>query len=335
MKISASVYSANKNLTELIQELDQYDVDYFHIDCRDDISVFKDIEQIRSISNTPVDLHLITATPEKYYDLIREHRIEKVTFQYENLPENVTFPFFPDAETGLAITSDTPIEVFNNFKEQCSFILMMTTVPGESGGKFNKDNFRKIRHFRNSFPWKQIHVDGGVNDEVSFILRNLGVDLVVSGSFLVNAPSVKGALMDLRYKETPSGYQIADFMVNSRNTPVIEQNGTLSLKSLLKNIEDYNLGFTILTKSNQQLNGIVTNADVRRGLLKNIDNLNSPNIKDFINNDPVFINQNKSTEELLKLIKSLPFPLLYLPVVNDNQQVVGCLTFNNLIKGET
>jgi len=42
----------------------------------------------------------------------------------------------------------------------------MATIPGESGGKFDKSNFTKIREFSQQYPEKKIHVDGGVNAEV-------------------------------------------------------------------------------------------------------------------------------------------------------------------------
>lgn len=336
MKISASVYSGKKKpLTNLVKELDQYGVDYFHMDCEDDPAVFDDIKIIQEISETPIDLHIITSRPEKFYPLIEENNIDKVTFQYEHLPEGTRFPIFKNSDLGLAITSDTPIEAFAPFHDYCSFILVMTTTPGQSGGEFNKESFRKVRNIRNRFPGRQIHVDGGVNDEVSFILRNMGVDLVVSGSFLVNADSVKNALRELRHKESGSKYIIADFMVNGQETPILPYDDALSMKSLFRTIEDYDMGFAILTDEKDHLKGISTNADLRKGLLKNIDNLNEPNLDSFINTDPIFINQNKTIEDLLKLVKKLPFPLLYLPVVDNDQKVVGCLTFNNLIKGET
>src|ERR1043165_8207700 len=50
VKISASVYSnKSKPLEELVKELDSVGVDFFHIDCNDDPSVFPDIERIHAI----------------------------------------------------------------------------------------------------------------------------------------------------------------------------------------------------------------------------------------------------------------------------------------------
>ena len=86
MKISASIYSnPDKTIEDLILELDSCHVDYFHVDCNDDLSVFDDIKRIRKISKTPIDLHIITDDPNKYFELIRIHKIEVVCFQIENV----------------------------------------------------------------------------------------------------------------------------------------------------------------------------------------------------------------------------------------------------------
>jgi len=183
MKISASIYSnKEKDLESLINELDAHRVNFFHIDCNDDISVFDDIRKIRKISKTPIDLHLITQQPEKYFSLIEENKIEYVTFQFEKINKEFPVPESIKSNIGLAIVSETDIEIFEKFKNRFSFILFMATTPGESGGKFNKQNFKKINEFRNKYPGKKIHVDGGVNEELSFILRNMGVNVLVIGS---------------------------------------------------------------------------------------------------------------------------------------------------------
>ncbi|MFT4738235.1 MAG: ribulose-phosphate 3-epimerase, partial [Paraglaciecola sp.] len=158
MKISASLYSSKeRSMHALVEELDECHIDFFHIDCNDDPSVFDDIATIRKSSNTPIDLHIISENPAKYFDLIKEHQVEYVTFQFEQLPKDTIFPDFPDAKLGLAIVSETPVQVFEDFKNQFDFILMMTTTPGQSGGVFQKNNFKKIRKFRNQYPGRAIH----------------------------------------------------------------------------------------------------------------------------------------------------------------------------------
>ena len=257
-----------------------------------------------------------------------------MTFQYENLKDQLKIPADISARLGLAITSDTDISAFEHYADKFDFILFMTTTPGQSGGTFDKRYFKKIREFRQQFPDKRIHVDGGVNGEVSFILRNMGVYASVSGSYLMDSDSTIGAAMlNLKTHEVDSHFQVKDFMREADEIPLLKP-GQRSVESILRSIEDYDLGFTILIDENGKLDGIVTNADVRKGLLKHIDNLNDISVSDMTNSDPVRANENFSVMELLRFIKQQSFAISYLPVVDDTNKVTGAVTFFNLIKGE-
>ena len=93
MKISASVYSSkNQSLPDIIKDLDVHGADLFHIDCNDELRVFDDIAVIKQLSKTPVDLHIISSEPEKFYSKIEELKVDYVTFQYENLKQELTIP---------------------------------------------------------------------------------------------------------------------------------------------------------------------------------------------------------------------------------------------------
>ena len=333
MKISASIYSTSQDLQQVIRDLDTHRIDMFHVDCNDDPKVFEDIEKIRQWSKTPVDLHIISKTPEKYFPLLEKTPCDYVTFQYEDLPGKLEIPSTIKGKLGLAITAASEIDVFDQYADRFDFILMMATIPGKSGGEFNKDIFRKIRMFKKRYPEKRIHVDGGVNGEVSFILRNMGVYASVSGSFLFKAESLGFALLNLKTLENESHFQVKDFMMSVDEIPVL-YSGQRSFENILRSIEDYNLGFTILADQNNQLEGIISNADVRKGLLKYIHNLSSVSQNEITNKAPVVVNENATVVELIRLIKSKKFPITYLPVVNNENKVTGALTFFNLVKGE-
>ena len=334
MKISASIYSnKTKPLDELVKELDSVNVDYLHVDCNDDLKVFDDIKRIRTFSKTPIDLHIISSEPEKFYAGIKETATELVTFQFENLKAPLQLPADIKCKLGLAIVSATPIDVFEPYQNKFDFILFMTTTPGQSGGVFNKENFRKIRDFKTRFPNKNIHVDGGVTAEVAFVLRNMGADSVVSGSYLVNTESTIGrTLHQLRSNNITSHTRISDFMVTREESPAIQISATFL--EVLQSIEDYKLGFTNVVDNTGKLLGIVSNADVRKGLIKNIKKLEAISVNDLLNKNPFKIKDSSTVSEMLAFIKSIKFPILFLPVVNDNNVLQGIVTFNNLIKGE-
>jgi len=334
MKISASLYSdKNRTIEELVRELDNYQIDAFHIDSNDDTAVFEDIKTIKSISQTTTDLHLITRTPEKYTELLEQVQVDWVTYQYEELPETFVIPTLEHTRMGLAIMNDTPIDVFEKYKNQCAFILLMTTVPGQSGGTFNTDTFKKIRQFKNKYPSKAIHVDGGVNNEVSFILRDLGVYSSVSGSYLLKHQHVGSALYALKAATNTAHFLIKDFMIETAELPVLSLDKA-DFRTIVTTMEQFKQGFVLFIDEEQKLAGITSNADLRRGILKNLDALDKIQPADIVNTSPITTLENTTISSMLQHIKSLPFPILFIPVVDESGILKGAVTFNHLIKGE-
>ena len=94
------------------------------------------------------------------------------------------------------------------------------------------------------------------------------------------------------------------------------------------------MGFAIINDENDKFAGIIGNADLRNGLLKHVNNLNSLNMQELINTNPLVINENINVHEMLQFIKKQTKPVIYLPVVNNNKKTVGIVSFLNLIKGE-
>lgn len=333
MKISASIYSdKRRSLKEVIQDLENHQVDLLHVDCNDDPRIFDDISQIREWTNIPIDLHLITSSPENYFELLRKNPVEYLTFQLENLKRKLDIPEEISGKKGIAVTTATPIDIFEEYLD-FHFILIMATTPGQSGGNFDKVNFDKIRRFRKKYPNKSIHVDGGVNGEVSFILRNMGVSCSVSGSYIFNAPSVGHALFSLQGKDVASYYQVGDFMTPLDECPVISKEDQ-NLGEVLQAIEKGNLGFCLVIENSGKLAGLISSADIRKALLKTLNDLNKLNASMMLNPNPLTVKDSDSVVDMLRLIKSSSFPVMYLPVVNSLGHAVGIVNFTNLIKAE-
>lgn len=335
MKISASLYSAKQqDLPSLVHELNELKLDYFHIDCfdKDAEKVAKDIPAIKSISNTPIDLHVISSNIQKFTSLAKEWEVSQLCFQYENLDKAFKLPTNNTYKLGLAVVNTTDLKVLKPYEKNLDYILLMTTTPGKSGGTFEQNSFERIRKCKALYPNIPIYVDGGINAEVSFILRLLGVSMAVSGSFLVNNNNTAVALSDLRFHQKGSHYLIKDFMLNIDKLPILEI-GKTSFKQAVEAIEQYKMGVVLFTK-NGVLEGISSNADLRKGLLKNMQNLNNIKLEDIINTYPKTIKESNSTYEMLSFIKKSNIPLLFLPVVDNNNKLKGMITFNELIKGE-
>ncbi|MFM1874452.1 MAG: hypothetical protein RL266_189 [Bacteroidota bacterium] len=334
MRISASIYAnGTKDILETVKELEAHHADMLHIDCKNDLSVFADLARVKTQSSLPLDLHLITSKPMDFASVLESNAVDYLTIQYENLNGSRELPTKGFKKLGLALTSETPLEAFSEFAESCDFVLLMATEPGVSGGTFNKENFKRIREFKRKFPNKQVHVDGGVNAEVSFILRNLGVHCAVSGSYLFKQHSVGGAMLNLKSGQADSHYRVADFMLGLNETPTVGLSD-LTLEGVLLSIEDARMAFTAVVDQVGFMKGIISNADVRKGLLRNIDDLNSLQAESLINLNPIVVNEDMTVTELLRFIRHQTIPINFLPVTDSEGNLVGSLTFNDLIKGE-
>ena len=354
MKISASIYARDHDreseaLEATVRELDAHRVDYLHVDCRDNMAVFDDIRRIKKVSSTPIDLHLITPDPAPYFDPIRELGVELISIQSEPLTAPLSVPADLAARTGWACTTETPVEAFAAYRDQLSFALFMATTPGQSGGHFDRSNFERIRRFRRLFPGVPVHVDGGVDEAVSFILRNLGVRAAVSGSYLLPRGASElplgSRLLALHRGEesrgfadsTETDFRVADFMLRGDELPVLpwpSAEGRPDFATLLQAIEDYAMGFVLLQQPDGRLAGLISNADVRRGLLRVLPDWQSLRVVDLLNPTPFTVRDDLRVGELLEAVKACPFPVAYLPVLDTDQCLVGALQFNNLIKGE-
>ncbi len=337
MKISASIYSnKKKSLKEIVHELDLCNIDMFHIDFNDkniDLKkIEEDISTIRKISKKPVDLHIISNKPNQYSNFILENKIEYVTYQLETIQEQVIFPTTKYTKFGVALTSTSSINNFKNYSKYCDFILLMTTTPGESGGVFNNINFKKIRDFKKKFPSKEIHVDGGVNNEIAFILRIHGVQSVVSGSYLVNN-NIQKSIMQLRSSVSNSTIKVKEFMLSKDESPIIEESN--KVKKVLSTIEEYGFGFTMIENNKKEFAGIISMADIRKSLITKLENFQFLNASDLSNKNAIIISENDDINYMIKIIQKHNFLISFMPVINNKNKISGCVTFFNLIKSES
>ena len=337
MKISASLYSNKiKKIETLTEELDSVNIDMLHIDFNDKKvnadKIEDDIRRIRKVSNTPIDLHIISETPSVYNSLIEKNKIERVAFQLENIvEERFKIPYFKYTKFGIAVTTNTNIHEFKRYSQDCEYILMMTTTPGESGGDFNRTNFKKIRDFKKLHPEKSIHVDGGINDEIGFIMRILGVQSVVSGSFLVKNDIAK-SLLKLKSSVFNSKLKVKEFMMTIDETPIIKEFS--SFQEVLLKINEFGFGYVLVENQNKEFIGIISMADIRKGLISNDFDIDKIKIKDIINHNPVIVESDKDINYMLKTIQNHEFLISFVPII-DNRKIRGSITFFNLINSES
>jgi len=168
---------------------------------------------------------------------------------------------------------------------------------------------------------------------VSFVLRSMGVGSSVVGSYLFKNMPVGAALLNLKTHEIESQYLVKDFMRTREESPLLGPNAR-SLKEVLQSIEDFKLGFTMLESTDHSLEGIISNADLRREVLRTVDSHSEISVGGMVNRNPISIQENITVKAMLQKIKTFDFPINYLPVVDAQGKVKGVVSFLNLVKGE-
>lgn len=332
MKISASLYSQNtKSILDTVEELEAYFVDYWHIDSIENGQVFDDIALIQQKSDIPIDLHLITKNPSQFYPQIEKSKIHRVSFQIEEVEPDFQFPKFELTKTGIAIQINTlNIDtIIEQYQDSIDFVLLMMTTPGVSGGKFDKIYFSIIRNLVQKFPKIKWCVDGGVNHEISYILRLIGIQSIVVGSYLMNQERMAQAILQIRSHRVKSDYCLADFCISVENLPIINQNE--SVISMLQKMDDYKLGIIFCIDSAQNFIGIITNADIRKSILSEKFNYNI-SIDNILNKQPKSLQSDNTTAEMIDYIDSISFPILILPIIAKNGTLGGAISFHKLLK---
>lgn len=201
-KVSPSVMCINTmELKEKIESLDKAGVDLYHIDIMDGHFVPNFclngylMKDIKAISSTPLDVHLMVTNPTEYIDYFAECGAEYITMHIETL----THPIRAlkqirslGKKAGLAINPATDISHLTYMLDFIDLICVMTVDPGFAGQTLipaTIDKIRKIRAmFKDAGKDVEIMVDGQVKETTAPQLVEAGADILVLGtSGLFNA----------------------------------------------------------------------------------------------------------------------------------------------------
>lgn len=191
MKLSISLLSI-KNRLEFIKKINDYDIDYIHIDVMDNTFTnnvaysIEEINEINKISNKKLDIHLMVNDPIKYINSFNNMNIEYIIFHVEidkDINNLINTVHGMGYKCGLAINPNTNINTLEQYINNIDLILVMSVMPGYGGQLFINSIYNKLESLRNKYKNIAISVDGGINQDNIYKLSSL-VDMVVIGSYL-------------------------------------------------------------------------------------------------------------------------------------------------------
>ncbi len=210
--IAPSILSADfLHLADEIDAICEAKADFVHIDVMDGLFVPNltfgpfIIKQIKSISNIPLDVHLMIENPENWIDKYIQAGAEILSVHLEAAHHlNRTINKIKELKTKacVSINPSTPPQNLEYVLEMLDMVLVMSVNPGFGGQKYIDNTDRKIEWLNNErikmgYNYL-IEVDGGVNENNINRLSKLGVDVFVAGSAIFSKTNYKEIIEKFR-----------------------------------------------------------------------------------------------------------------------------------------
>lgn len=205
-EISASILSIkNENAIKTLYNLETSGIDYFHIDVMDGEFVKNNTvsrmieycEYLNSISNLPLDVHLMVKDVESYISSFAVFEPNIITFHLEAAKDKQEVLKWIDlikennVRVGISVKPDTKIEEIKEFLPFIHLVLVMTVEPGEGGQELIPKTVEKIKALKQYVKDNELEVDieadGGINVETAKDVKQAGADILVSGSAILKS----------------------------------------------------------------------------------------------------------------------------------------------------
>jgi ribulose-phosphate 3-epimerase len=156
------------------------------------------IKSLRKYSKMIFDVHLMIENPEKYIEDFSKAGADIITVHQEASPHLhrvIQQIKNQDKLAGVSLNPGTPVESLKNIIEDIDLLLIMTVNPGFGGQKFIKSMENKIKEasklIQNTSKDIILEIDGGINKENISSLKELEVDIYVSGSAVFKNGDIK------------------------------------------------------------------------------------------------------------------------------------------------
>jgi len=149
------------------------------------------VSAVAKVATKPLDIHLMVENNTFFVNLFAPLKPEYISFhiEEEKHPHRlVQYIRSLGIKPALVLNPHTPPETIEFLLADVDMVLLMSVNPGFGGQKFIPsvvERARRLKALINQHnPSCLIEVDGGVNDVNVKELEDVGVDIVVAGSFV-------------------------------------------------------------------------------------------------------------------------------------------------------
>lgn len=214
-KIAPSILSANFSaIGQAVADIESWKADLIHCDVMDGIFVPnitfgpKMIQDIRPLTNLPLDVHLMIVQPERYVDQFIDAGADYLTIHYESskkIKDTLLHIRSRGVKSGVVISPDTEVSVLRDVISCADMLLLMSVYPGFGGQKFIEASFERLKALtamRDAFnPEALVEIDGGVTLDNVTQIKACGADVIVAGNTIFGSAMPTEAVLQLRTRQ--------------------------------------------------------------------------------------------------------------------------------------
>ncbi len=210
--IAPSILAADFNhLYDEISMLNESEADWIHFDVMDGVFVpnisfgLPVIEHVYKIARKPLDVHLMIVDPHKYIKDFKQAGAYYLNVHYEacnHLNRTVNEIKELGMKAAVTVNPHTSIRLLDDIITDVDMVLVMSVNPGFGGQEFIENSYNRIKRLKELIVKKNsnalIEVDGGVDMNNAGKLYEAGVDVLVAGTTIFEAPDPKKMISDLK-----------------------------------------------------------------------------------------------------------------------------------------
>ena len=211
IRISPSILTADfAHLGEALKRMETAGVEMVHVDVMDGVFVpnisigIPVCQSIYQATRLPLDVHLMIVKPQRYIEAFAKYA-ERISIHYESdcdVRATLRQIRAAGAKASVTIKPATPAEAIFDLLDEVDMVLVMSVEPGFGGQSYLPCATEKIAALRQEIDRRglpvEIQVDGGINVKTAPLAAAAGVDILVAGSALFNAPDMSAAVSELR-----------------------------------------------------------------------------------------------------------------------------------------
>ncbi len=203
IKVAPSVLSADfTRMYEAVKLLESAGADYIHCDVMDGTYVPNItfgaymIRDMRKITGLTLDVHLMVQSPERYVADFANAGADIITVHAEasvHLDRTLQLIRSMGKKCGVALNPHTPLGVLEYVLDQLDMVLLMSVNPGFGGQSFIPYSLDKARALKRMIDERglsvDIEMDGGIGLQNVKEITQAGVNVIVAGNAVFNAPN--------------------------------------------------------------------------------------------------------------------------------------------------